>query len=101
MVFMGDESSCIHLLSRARRGDRDAEGQLLELFRAYLKILARLQIDRTLQGKADASDLVRSPAVHATCRSHSARFAEWAGTPWRIAASRSETRTPHCAPTTP
>jgi RNA polymerase sigma-70 factor (ECF subfamily) len=75
MVAMGEDSVCVNLLSKARRGDRDAEGQLLELFRAYLKILARLQIDRTLQGKADASDLVQETFLQAR-RS----FAQFRGT---------------------
>jgi RNA polymerase sigma-70 factor, ECF subfamily len=34
-------------------------GQLLELYRNYLTLLARLQINRRLQGKVDASDLVQ------------------------------------------
>src|SRR5262249_8472883 len=47
------------LLSRARSGDGVALGSLLELYRGYLALLARLQIGRRLQGKADPSDLVQ------------------------------------------
>jgi RNA polymerase sigma-70 factor (ECF subfamily) len=47
------------LLDRARAGDRSALGQLLELYRSYLTLLARLQIGRRLQGKVDADDLVQ------------------------------------------
>jgi RNA polymerase sigma-70 factor (ECF subfamily) len=53
------------LISRARRGDESALGHLLELARNYLKLLARLQIDRQLQGKADASDLVQETFMEA------------------------------------
>ena len=47
------------LLDRARRGDREDLGRLLGLYRSYLKMLARLQINRRLRGRADASDLVQ------------------------------------------
>jgi RNA polymerase sigma-70 factor (ECF subfamily) len=55
------------LLSLARAGDGCARGQLLELYRGYLGLLARVQIGRRLQGKADASDLVQEAflAAHA------------------------------------
>lgn len=47
------------LLHQAKEGDGPALGRLLELYRAYLVVLARVQIGRRLQGKADASDLVQ------------------------------------------
>src|SRR5437868_878002 len=47
------------LLQRARTGDRPALGLLLERYRAYLSVLARVQIGRRLQGKVDASDVVQ------------------------------------------
>jgi len=47
------------LLTLARGGDRQALGQLLEGYRNYLGLLARVEIDRELQGKADPSDLVQ------------------------------------------
>jgi RNA polymerase sigma-70 factor (ECF subfamily) len=47
------------LIDLARKGDPSALGQLLELFRNYLKLLARLQIDHRLQGKVGPSDLVQ------------------------------------------
>jgi RNA polymerase sigma-70 factor (ECF subfamily) len=46
-------------LRRARAKDRDALGALLEQYRNYLTLLARTQIGRRLQGKADAADLVQ------------------------------------------
>jgi RNA polymerase sigma-70 factor (ECF subfamily) len=47
------------LLAQARRGDSPALGRLLEGYRAYLGILARVQIGRRLQGKVDPSDIVQ------------------------------------------
>jgi RNA polymerase sigma-70 factor (ECF subfamily) len=47
------------LLQRAREGDVPALGPLLERYRAYLTVLARVQIGRRLQGKVDAADLVQ------------------------------------------
>src|SRR5207237_216278 len=38
------------LLGLARTGDGPALGQLLELYRGYLKLLVRLQVSRRLQG---------------------------------------------------
>jgi RNA polymerase sigma-70 factor (ECF subfamily) len=48
-----------HLLRLARAGSSPALGQLLELYRHYLTLLARLQISRRLQGKADPDDVVQ------------------------------------------
>jgi RNA polymerase sigma-70 factor (ECF subfamily) len=47
------------LLGLAQAGDREALGQLLELYGNYLTLLARMQIGRRLQGKVDAADLVQ------------------------------------------
>ncbi len=53
------------LLSLARAGDGTALGQLLQLYRNYLTVLARVQIGRRLQGKVDASDVVQSAFLKA------------------------------------
>ena len=53
------ESDPEQLLHRARAGDGSTLGRLLELYRANLAVLARLQIGRRLQGKVDASDVVQ------------------------------------------
>jgi RNA polymerase sigma-70 factor (ECF subfamily) len=53
------------LLVRARAGDGEALGQALEGFRAYLTVLARVQIGRRLQGKVDAADLVQDVFLEA------------------------------------
>ena len=53
------------LLAAARQGNTDALGRLLELYRSYLSLLARLEIDRRLHGKVDPSDLVQETFLEA------------------------------------
>ena len=53
------------LLERARAGDGSALGSLLELYRNYLALLARLQLSRRLQSKVDAADLVQETFLKA------------------------------------
>ncbi len=53
------------LLDQARAGDGQALGQLLESYRAYLTLLARVQIGRRLQGKVDAADVVQDAFLSA------------------------------------
>jgi RNA polymerase sigma-70 factor (ECF subfamily) len=60
------------LLSLARSGQGQAVGQLLELYRNYLSLLARLEIGRRLQGKVDDSDLVQDTFLQA--HRHFAQF---------------------------
>jgi len=63
------------LLCLARAGHNQAVGQLLELYRNYLGLLARLEIGRRLQGKVDDSDLVQDTFLQA----HGS-FAQFRGT---------------------
>ena len=53
------------LLRRAQAGSEEALGQLLEVYRNYLGLLARLQIGGRLQGKTDAEDLVQETFLKA------------------------------------
>jgi RNA polymerase sigma-70 factor (ECF subfamily) len=53
------------LLQEARAGDAATLGQLLEQYRRYLALLARVQIGQRLQRKADASDLVQETFLEA------------------------------------
>jgi len=54
-----------HLLQEARAGNTATLGQLLECYRRYLALLARVQIGQRLQGKVDASDLVQETFLEA------------------------------------
>jgi RNA polymerase sigma-70 factor (ECF subfamily) len=53
------------LLREARAGNTATLGQLLECYRRYLALLARVQIGQHLQGKVDASDLVQETFLEA------------------------------------
>jgi RNA polymerase sigma-70 factor (ECF subfamily) len=55
----GTEASFEVLLAQARAGDVPVLGRLLESYRSYLLVLARVQIGRRLQGKVDPADLVQ------------------------------------------
>lgn len=62
---MHDDSALRRLVRRAKSGDDQALGQLLETYRSYIRLLASLQIHRRLQGKLSASDLVQETFLHA------------------------------------
>jgi RNA polymerase sigma-70 factor (ECF subfamily) len=53
------------LLDQALAGSESARGTLLESYGSYLTLLARVQIGRRLQGKADAGDLVQETFLEA------------------------------------
>jgi RNA polymerase sigma-70 factor (ECF subfamily) len=53
------------LLRQARAGDAATLGRLLEMYRRYLALLARVQIGQRLQGKVDASDVVQETFLEA------------------------------------
>ena len=52
-------------MEQARAGKTAELGQLLEPYRQYLKLLARVQIGKRVQGKADESDLVQETFLDA------------------------------------
>jgi RNA polymerase sigma-70 factor (ECF subfamily) len=53
------------LLARARAGDEPARGRLLELYRNYLRLMARSLISQPLRVRLDASDLVQETFLKA------------------------------------
>ena len=52
-------------IEQARAGDSATLGQLLESYHNYLRLLARIEIGRRLQGKVDASDVVQETFLEA------------------------------------
>ena len=60
----GAKTDVGQLIGAARAGG-DALGRLLERYRAYLTLLARVQIGRRLQGKADPAELVQETFLEA------------------------------------
>jgi len=53
------------LLVQARAGDAAARGRLLELYRNYLRLMARSLISQPLRARLDASDLVQETFLKA------------------------------------
>ncbi len=53
------------LLEQAQAGSESARGKLLESYSPYLTLLARVQIGKRLQGKADPADLVQETFLEA------------------------------------
>ncbi len=62
------------LVYRARSGDAEAAGVLLEKYRPYLRILAQRLLDQNLAARLDASDLVQQ-----TCLSVLGRLPQFDG----------------------
>ena len=53
------------LISAARNAQSESIEELLEPYRAYLELLARISIRRELQGKVGASDVVQETLLKA------------------------------------
>ena len=74
----------VQLMALARSGQGNATGQLLEFYRGYLSILARLHCEKRLQSKFDASDAVQETLLQAHCR-----FSQFQGQTARVAQTHS------------
>jgi len=68
MTELPDEP--LAMLRRARLDRGEALGDLLQLYRNYLTVLARIQVGRRLQRKVDAHDLVQETFLKAYDRFH-------------------------------
>jgi RNA polymerase sigma-70 factor (ECF subfamily) len=55
----------MQLMQQARAGDGDALGRLLAMYRNYLALIARLQVDERIKAKVDASDVVQEACLEA------------------------------------
>ena len=55
----------LELINRARTGDADAVGSVLQQYRNYLNVLAATQINRTLQRRVSTSDVVQETMLRA------------------------------------
>ncbi len=53
------------LIGQAKQGDEHALGELLSSYEAYLRMLAEVQIGRSLRGKVDACDIVQETFLEA------------------------------------
>jgi len=62
-----DGSRIEHLVAKARQGDTEPLGQLLQVYRNYLTILATTQLDRRLRRRMNPSDLVQEAMLAAHC----------------------------------
>lgn len=60
-----DDLMPMRLLKQARDGDEAARGQLLELYRGYLRLVARSLIRSSLRMKLEPSDLVQETFLKA------------------------------------
>jgi RNA polymerase sigma-70 factor (ECF subfamily) len=65
VIENGSTHDVARLLQAARHGDEEALGQLLDAYRNYLRMLARLEVGRRLQAKFDASDLIQETFLQA------------------------------------
>jgi RNA polymerase sigma-70 factor (ECF subfamily) len=66
-VMPAEDSQVDHdaLIALAQGGDAAARERLFALYRSYLIMLARSQVQRRLQGKVDASDLAQDALLEA------------------------------------
>ena len=66
MSTLSNEDNTAEMITRATAGDSEALAELLESYRAYLGILAKVQIDARLRGKVSESDVVQDTMLRAS-----------------------------------
>jgi len=64
-MHAGERPDPEQLLADARQGSSDRLGAVLELYRNYLRLLVRTQIDLHVQGRVNPSDLVQETFLEA------------------------------------
>ena len=77
-----DSTETQQLLAAARGGDADARNQLLERHREALRRMVGMRMDRGLQRRVDASDIVQDVLVEANRRL--TEYLESAGMPFQL-----------------
>jgi RNA polymerase sigma-70 factor (ECF subfamily) len=60
-----DSLDILELLERARAGDAEAVGKLLDRYRPYLRVIAQRQLDSDVRARVDASDVVQQTCLEA------------------------------------
>jgi RNA polymerase sigma-70 factor, ECF subfamily len=68
MTNMGNGSDTTRLIEQAVAGDQRAWGQLLARHRDRLRRMIALRLDRRLQGRVDASDVIQEASLEAVRR---------------------------------
>jgi RNA polymerase sigma-70 factor (ECF subfamily) len=64
----GDSSELQKLIERAGQGDQSMFGELLDRYRDRLRRMVKLRLDRRLQGRIDASDVIQEAYLEAATR---------------------------------
>jgi len=68
MTNMQNDDETTRLIDHAARGDQEAWGQLLARHRDRLRRMVALRLDRRLQGRVDASDVIQEASLEAVRR---------------------------------
>ena len=68
MTNLSEDADTTRLIERAARGDERAWGELLARHRDRLRRMVALRLDRRLQGRVDASDVIQEASLEAVKR---------------------------------
>jgi RNA polymerase sigma-70 factor, ECF subfamily len=67
-VMENNSADTILLIERARAGDRDAVNEIFARYRDRLHRMVDMRLDRRLQGRIDASDVIQEAYVDVVSR---------------------------------